>query len=461
MIKYYNTEAEYNAAAKSAFESQISLIGENNNVRFDGVNVVVGAKSAKTGSIAVLDGNSALHFISLKTFSTGSFFSNFTGVGVVAIGVDHPDFKGKLCIAAKNSDSFVWSYIYSFRLTGYTLDGTDRTGTLNVRKPGSWGTGDDYVIPYNASTVEELAQQLNAYFQENEPFIAQDWVAQVTADGAIDLVMHYVDYRQASNTGKAGFTIAGNLLPEVIASASMLRRNGYRSGSGAVLNMPRAIAYFRADNSSTTYNPNADVTTTKRAYPVCLPGYLGTSQYQSDHCAALRAAYGEGEAGWLKQMEDFKAVLSDNGVFDSRRFDDGKADSYAMAGRTFIGQNGAAHACHPAADYATRLSFNHNLLRKGCWHLPSIKVLASIMKTIVYSVGGRNDDPVNAALNAIGGTAISNYAGFWSSSRFVADYAWCFLGSAGCALSSGLYSGYRALPVLLLSLDELEEGIEA
>ena len=42
MIKYYETEAAYAADAKSSFESQVSLVGESNEVHFDGRNVIVG-----------------------------------------------------------------------------------------------------------------------------------------------------------------------------------------------------------------------------------------------------------------------------------------------------------------------------------------------------------------------------------------------------------------------------------
>ncbi len=85
MIKYYDTEAAYAADAKSPFESQVSLIGASNDVKFDGCNVIVGAKSAKTGSIVVLDGNSALHFVAVDTFSSTSFMYNYTIVGEVAV----------------------------------------------------------------------------------------------------------------------------------------------------------------------------------------------------------------------------------------------------------------------------------------------------------------------------------------------------------------------------------------
>ena len=464
MIQFFNTEAAYNAAAKNSFESAISLIGENNTVKYDGRNVVVGARSAKTGSICVLDGNSAMHFISVGTYNSNSFFSNFTVVGPVLVGVDHPDFRGTIVIGNKAHDNKVWSYIYSWRLTGYTLDGTDRTGVLSVRDSSdSYAANHDYAISYNASTAAELAAQLNTYFRNNAPFSAQDWVAEVVTENesqVINLVCHYLSYQQAnSNSGKTGFTLTANLLPGITASTAIHRLNGQRTGEGTIINWPRAVAYFRADNTSTSYNPSADVTSPKRSYPVCLPAYLGTSQHQSDHCAALRAIYGEGEAGWLKYMATFLPVRpSEYGQLGNKEtYGDTYSNTYKMAGKTFTKHDNTTVSAFPAADYCASVSYNHELLARGRWAMPDIDLVFSIMKTIKYpTTNSRNADPINAAYYAIGGNALSNGAYLWSCSRGGAYGAWFFYGGVGCAIIVSLNLSYRALPVVLLNLDELE-----
>ena len=112
MIKYYDTFAAYEADVKSNYESQVSLIVADNSIKFDGSNVIVDIQSAKTGSIAVLDGNHALHFVSVETFSSVSFMSNFEVVGVVRIGVDHPSFRGKVVIMYKTHAGKPISAIY-------------------------------------------------------------------------------------------------------------------------------------------------------------------------------------------------------------------------------------------------------------------------------------------------------------------------------------------------------------
>lgn len=457
MIKYYDTEAAYAADAKSPFESQVSLVGESNAIHYDGRNVIVGAKHAKTGSIAVLDGNSALHFVALDTFSSSSFMSNYTVVGVVAVGVDHKDYRGKLVIVHKTNTSKQWSAIYSFKLTGYTLDGTDRSGVLTVRSASDWGTGVDYTINYNVDNVADFLTTLNAYFKSTAPFTTQQWRADSDAQGNITLSFLFTDYRQASNSAKSGFSISANLLPGIPASSAMLRYNGQRSGEGSISNWDRAIAYFSQDLSSTTYNPASDVTSPKLSYPICKPGYLGTSQYQSDHCAALRAIYGEGEAGWLKFMASFLPVRPTNygPLGDKATYGDGKHNTYQMAGVKFTKQDNTEIVAFPAADYCASVVYNHELLKKGAWQLPDVDTLSGILSTIKYGTSASRDaDPVNRALNAIGGSAISNGSTFWSASRYYANYAWCSLGGYGYLGNNVMCNSYLALPVALLDVSE-------
>ena len=460
MIKYYDTEAAYAADAKSAFESQVSLVGEDNAIKYDGRNIIVGAKHAKTGSIAVLDGNSALHFVALDTISSSSLMSNFTVVGVVGIGVDHPDFRGKIAIVHKTNASKQWSAIYSFKLTGYTLDGTERSGKLNVRDASAWGTGVDYTIAYNAETVSDFVNQLNAYFRANAPFTAQNWRADADTDGNVTLSFLFTDYRQASNSASAGFTLTANLLPGIPASSAMLRYNGQRSGEGTISNWDRAIAYFSSDLNNATYNPTTTVTSPVRSYPICKPGYLGTSQYSGgDKCAALRAIYGEGEAGWLKFMASFKAVRPTNygPVGDKATYGDGLKNTYLMAGKTFTKQDNSTIVAFPAADYCASVVYNHELLKRGCWQLPDADTLLGILSTIKYGTSSsRNADPINRALNAIGGSAISNGSNTWSSSRYYASNAWCSGGNHGCMGNNGMYLTNLAVPVALLDVSDSE-----
>lgn len=455
MIKYYDTEAAYKAdTGKGADESQVSLIKAGNICSYDGRNVVVGLRSARTGSVAYLDGSHSLHFAAPGTFKADGLPEGGEVIGVVVIGVDHQDFRGEVAVMSKTFASAPMLERWFVRLSGYTLDGTDRTGTLSVREASDkWAATHDYAVGYNADSAEALTSQLNTYFKANEPFTAQDWVAEADGDGNVTLHYAYTHYSQASNTAKDGFELAQATAPGWADTTKMLRRNGKRSGAGTITNWPRALEYFRNDSSTAAYNPASDVTTAKISYPICLPGYLGTSKYQSDHCSYLRGVYGEGEEGWLRFMESFLPVRpSEYGIFDGSRYGTEKLNTYYLAGIKYAGQDGAEKYASPAARLAADLGYDHELLKQGEWVLPDIDRVFSIVGQLKYpTMNDRDADPVNSTLKAIGVSALRNNSSVWSCSRYGPGYGWVAGGSFGYA--GGEYLNFRnvAAPLVLLN----------
>ena len=453
MIKYYDTEEAYKAdTGKGAAESQVSLIKAGNICRYDGRNVVVGLRSARTGSVAYLDGSRALHFAAPGTFRAEGLPEGGEVIGVVVIGVDHQDFRGEVAVMSKTFTTSRMLERWFVRLSGYTLDGTDRTGTLSVwEASNNYAAAQDYAVGYNADSAQALASQLNAYFKANEPFAAQDWVAEADGDGNVTLHYAYTHYRQSSNAAKDGFALAPATAHGWAYTMNMLRRNGKRSGEGTIANWPRALAYFHGDNSSTIYNPASDVTTRKISYPICLPGYLGTSKYQSDHCSYLRGVYGEGEEGWLKFMESFLPVRpSEYGIFDGSRYGTAKRNTYYLAGIKYAGQDGAEKYASPAASLAANLGYDHELLKQGEWVLPDIDLVFCLVGQLKYpTTDGRDADPVNSALKAIGAPKLGDDSSVWSCSRYNPGNGW-IANVNGCASGGGLNVRGVAAPLVLL-----------
>lgn len=456
MIKYYENEAAYEAAVKSEFESQVSLVGASNECKYDGCNVVIGLNSATTGSIAVLDGLHVLRFIAPQTFSSKSFMSNYEIVGFVAIGVEHPDFRGEVAIASHKFSGAPMLVRYRFKLSGYTLDGTEHTGVLSIRSAAdNWNENKDYTITYKADNIVALVSQLNAYFKANEPFITQDWVAIADENGDVFLGFKYINWQQSSyNTAKSGFSVSANNAPKWNKTTRMFRTNGQRNGDGVIVNMPRALEYFRQDNSSTTYNPSTDVKTVKLAHPICLPGYLGKSKYQSDHCAYLRGIYGEGEEGWLKFMKSFLPVLpSEYGIFDDDTYGSEKENTYYLASLKYVGQDGVERYSSKAAGVAAELGYDHELLKRGEWVIGKISRIFSIVGQLRYpTTNDRNADKINAALKAIGAPALGNNSYVWSCSRIGDNGSWIANGSAGETNNGSFYSSFLSIPLVLLKV---------
>ena len=438
----------------------MSLIGADNAIKFDGRNVIVDIRSAKTGSIAVLDGNNAMHFISVDTFSSASFMSNFTVIGIVWCGVDWPTFRGRIVIMHKKWLSLPMVKIFQWRLTGYTLDGTDRTGTLSVREASdSWAANHDYTVTYNATDAASLVSQLNAFFRANEPFVTQQWKAVLTEEGEIDIqLINWTDWRVAGyDKGTNGFTLTANLLPEWQYTSAMLRMNGQRSGEGTIANMPRSLDYLRKDNSSTTHNPSKDITSVKVTYPICLPGYLGTSQYQSDHCAFLRSVYGEGEQGWLKFMASFRVVRPTEygAIGDKAKYGDARTNTYMLASKTYTDLDGKVQPLSPACAYIAGVGYDHELAAKGQWVMADADLIFDLMDGIEYPLNpDRNSDVRNRALLAIGAKAFDNNSGVRSCSRISSYGSWFYYGGFGCATGNILYNSHVAAPLLLLDVPQ-------
>lgn len=442
MIKHYDTDAAYKAdTGKGSTESQVSLIKAGNICRYDGRNVVVGLRSARTGSVAYLDGSHALRFAAPGTFKADGLPDGGEVVGVVVVGVDHQDFRGEVAVMSKTFATAPMLERWLVRLSGYTLDGTDRTGTLSVWEASdNWAAAHDYTIGYNADNAEALASQLNTYFKTNEPFTAQDWVAEADGDGNVTLNYALTNYRQFLNAAKDGFALAPVI--DFQDYENILKRNGQRITNNTIANWPLALKYFRGDNASTTYNPAADVTTTKINAPICLPGYLGTSEYQSDHCSYLRGVYGEGEEGWLKFMEGFlPAYMSGN--------DDAKRKTYYLAGIKYAGQDGAEKYASPGARLAANLGYDHELLKQGEWVLPDIDLLFGLVGQLKYpTTNDRDADPVNSALKAIGAPALRNDSIIWSVK--ILDISGYRMNHNGCLNQFYLLLWGVAVPLILL-----------
>ncbi len=361
-------------------------------------------------------------------------------------------------------DSKKWSERYSFKLTGYTLDGTARTGVLRICDSSDWSTYKDYTIAYNASTVAQLVTQLNAVFaadtieyggsQVSNPFKAQDWYAQTgwnaDEDSVVTLHFSYVSSKQVSNTGKTGFALTANLLTDVDARASILRRNGNTGGQGALSNWYRAITYFRADNSTADYNPTSAVTSIKRTAPVCLPGYLGTSANRDgDYCQLLRQYYGEGEEGWLNFMSSLLPVSPTD--YGNMGMTDGLARTQVLASHKYSSLTKTNQPLCPAADYC--YSTATTCLPQGNWFMPTVRDVAELLDGVTYpSHSGRDGDVLNKALLLIGGAAISNGSGIWSCLRYVSGIAWSALGHGGFFVNYNMCIAFQAVPLSLVKL---------
>ena len=336
-------------------------------------------------------------------------------------------------------------------LSGYTLDGTDRTGTLSIRVAGdNWNANVEKVIPYNATSAEGLVEQLNGFFEGDADCNAQDWYANIEEDGSVRI---HCDGTKAwqifrYTTANAGFALT-SCAPEIDADYVIRRKNGNNGGYGSIISMQRAIEAFTSDNSNGSYNPSTDVKPIDVVKPIPLPAYLGESQYQSDHCKALRERYGEGREGWLKFLESLRPVAPcDYGTMRKRN---GKERTDFMAQKMFTSRIvGEPNAMCNAAYYCSNV--NSKTVDKGEFWLPTADELSYIFKTIEYGTDSNcNSDPINRCLNKIGNT-VSNKSYWWSCCRCMVVNALDAGGSWGLLGNHFMFNTCRVLPVSLYTV---------
>lgn len=336
-------------------------------------------------------------------------------------------------------------------LSGYTLDGTDRTGTLSIRVPDdNWNANVEKVIPYNATSVEGLVEQLNGFFEGDADCNAQDWYADIEEDGSVRIHCDGTKAWQifAYTTAKAGFALT-SCVPEIDSDYVIRRKNGNNGGYGSIISMQVAIEAFTPDNPSDSYNPSTDVKLMDVVRPIALPAYLGESQYQSDHCKALRERYGEGRDGWLKFLESLRPVTPcDYGTMRKRN---GKERTDFMAQKMFTSRTvSEPKAMCNAAYYCSNV--NSKTVDKGEFWLPTADELSYIFKTIEYGTDSNwNSDPINRCLNKIGNT-ISNKAYWWSCCRCGVNNAWYVSGNWGFISSGIMRDAFGVLPVSLYTV---------
>lgn len=379
-----------------------------------------------------------LKFITLESFDNASLGSDYETIGVVY------NRRGrKVKIVYKNNASKVWCTKWVLKLSGYTLDGTSRTGVITFRPDSSATANTDVTVTYKATTLQGLVDALNTAFAGNTVMVSQHWVAYI--NGSDVCVEHdYTIWQQSSYNGaKDGFTAAPAMMPEVESVADIRRRHGGGGGEGAISSWERAVAYYRTSTGTDTYQgyvPSPISNAKDRAYPIALQSYLGAN------CAEIRKVFGEGEQGWLNCMAAYMSVCpTDYGNMGIR---DGLARTKLIASYKDTFGNPVASA----ANYCYNI--DTIALPKGNWYLPTVEDLTDLLRIIKYGTNDSvNSDPINKALAAMGGNTISNGSCLWSCCRGSSYDAWLAYGYYGFFGGSGLYVEFSAVPVSLYVLE--------
>ena len=397
----------------------------------------------KPGDIVVIDSNKEYQYIALESFVKADLPSDWT------IAAEVYDVRGE-DVRARHPDTQnrKWTDVFLWKIYNYSLDGADHEVTFTINKVSC-------SVTYNATDLDSLASQFNAVVSATD-FGGHNYTVYVR-DGV--LTLQHNTYTTYLVVTASGVGVTQNVAPELTASTAMLRYNGGRGGEGPIMNLHRSLIYYMSDNSSTTYNPSSDVTSLQRTYPICLPAYLGTSKHQSDHCALLREHYGEGVDGWLAFMEDMRIVCPWEGGIMTQN---GKENTYKLAGQTYTAADGTQKALYPAFDFCAEKEYDCDGMRLGDWYMTDMDETNSLIKDVTYpaiydkesgtskSVAIADADVLTRGADAIDAVILGNNTYIWSSCRFSAYVAWRFGGYGGFAGGLNFYNSNRAVPSVLL-----------
>ena len=385
----------------------------------------------------------SVHYIDIDSIASISDIND----GYELVGIVCGYINGEVLVV-RNPVSYTdtWCDILQYVLTGYTLDGTDQSGVISIRDNSTATENTDYTIPYNATTKDDLVEQINNFFAINDAFKNQGFYASIDDD---KVIVHYNFTFDSYIKGKNGFILTQNTIPDVIASTSFRRKNGEQLGEGVISNMKRVLAYFRNDNSLAAYNPTNVITSVKLTYPICLPGYLGISSYRDgDKCEFLRSVYGEGEEGWKRFMKSFLPVYpTDYGIINTT----GKELTKVLASKRYNDLDKVDEPMCKAAYYC--YSMTSTTIDEGEFWLSGVQELSIILDGIKYdTVSDRNADIVNKALYKVGWVSIKNSTYYYSACRYDYNFSWCSSGGNGFFIGNFFFNKNACLAVSLYPL---------
>lgn len=414
------------------------------------------------GDICVLDAEKNIKYITFDSFDLSALPSGWTVIAPVEWR------RGRKVKVNRVLGNYKWAQYFLWLISDYVMDGESHPFSFAVTVSGTTYTCSGN---YSGTTVAEVAASMNAVVKDFA-FGNQQYHVYVRNG---ELILSHDTYASYLAVTPTGVKVAARVGTEIAATTAILRLNGHKTGDGAVINLDRALIYFRADNSSATYNPTSELTSIKRGYPVCLPAYLGTSPsrveggVQKDYCGVLRAYYGEGEEGWINFMRTgvFAVRPSCQGIDNTAIYGDGPTNTYKLAGQTIEDHDGNSVPFYPAFDAVSAVAFDADGLRAGDWYIPRIGEIVELKRGITYpakyvtgsgsvNVAAADADLLTRAYDKCGLTQIANNTIAWSSSRGGTGGAWSFSGGIGSAGYGSFGYNSQTVASALLSLPEAD-----
>ena len=438
--KYADRAAYASDTNRLSTLSAVSLIASDNEIIYDGVNVVVGKDAAAAGDCAVYDKTAgAIRFVKGATLSAAQLPESLTPLAVV-----YARQGDKVLIVSLDNVASAqrWAYSYKVALSGFDLPAG---GTIVLKFAYTY----EKTITYTAgTTLSDLAAAVNTALRTGEVNLSVTdrggWSA--AADEATGrVVLTSNGYMESWTTVEAVSGAALTTRPDDTNYQTKLtgvlldkgqtieyvRRNNGIVTSPAGCNMEKFLQYYSANGTAPTSNiPLGSATIVNQA-----------SFETSEFCTKLRAAYAD-YASYLfgEHMAQYPSAYG-------AMLRDGRTNTAKIGRLRFTDIYGQSKPCYPAAaaalEYGVAVEGATTGLEAGGWWLPSIEEVYLLMYDRAATSAEVERDPVNRTLSHLG-KATCYGANFnpWTSCEYNMRYPFMYDGSTG--VTGAVNSKYNA-----------------
>lgn len=438
--KYTDRAAYASDTYRLSTQSAVSLIASDNEIIYDGVNVVVGKDAAAAGDCAIYDKTAgAIRFVKGATLSAAQLPESLTPLAVV-----YARQGDKVLIVSLDNVASAqrWAYSYEVALSGFDLSAG---GTIVLKFAYTY----EKTITYTAgTTLSDLVAAVNTAFKTGEVNISSvdrgGWSAAADeATGRVILTSN--GYMESWTTVEAvsGATLTTRpddtnyqtkltgVLLDKGQTIEYVRRNNGIVTSPAGCNMEKFLQYYSANGTAPTSNiPLGSATIVNQA-----------SFETSEFCAELRAVYAD-YASYLfgEHMAQYPSAYG-------AMLRDGRTNTAKIGRLRFTDIYGQSKPCYPAAaaalEYGVAVEGATTGLEAGGWWLPSIEEVYLLMYDRAATSAEVERDPVNRTLSHLS-KATCYGANFnpWTSCEYNMRYPFMYDGSTG--VTGAVNSKYNA-----------------
>lgn len=442
-VNQYETRAAYATdASRLKTKSAVSYIAENNEVIFDGVNIVVDKQSAAEGDLAVWDSvEGRVRFIKAATIVKAQMPATlkpfavvlgWRGDRVLLTSLSNASWSVWNIGRAGAATNSRWAHALEVRVSGISATSA---GTLAITLK-SGASSDTVTATWSAGTTTTIANAISAAIKTSSATANRNWTA--AADGS-DIIISHSIYTEGiiekiSGTGGAASarisahddTNFQNTYGYTTAVEYVRRKNGMR-GAYAGCNLAKFYQFYSANgDANTNVKLHSTVILRENAFneannPIVYKAYNGDykAYLYGEHLAQYPSAYG--------------TMLRD-----------GKETTAWLAAQLGTAVRGAAEPRYPAAWLAANYDGGVEGFRVGAWWLPSVDEMMLMMQKRRYNATETGtEDPVNDTLVKMGGDAMyGNSCYLWTCGEYSYYMAFMYYGYDGSVNGSGYYKHY-------------------